>query len=106
MTATCYEFELQYENICAEVKTYDIHGQMLLLPTTIILFYNKSIERVSHFRCLRCDITYDVDCNVDHMLTKFQSIVLSHNSSTVIEGNTERDSTNVLYVNGCACVAV
>ena len=41
---------------------------------TKIVLYNISTERVSHFRYLGFDITYDVDYNVGHKLAKFQSI--------------------------------
>jgi hypothetical protein len=42
-------------------------------PTkTKILIYNETIEKVSHFSYLSCDVTYEINKDIQNKLNKFR----------------------------------
>jgi hypothetical protein len=64
--------ECNFKISTKKTKTMLFHGKDPL--RTKILIYNETTEQVSHFRYLGCDVTYEINNDIQNKLNKFSQI--------------------------------
>jgi hypothetical protein len=76
-----------------KTKTMAFHGKQSVGTKTVI--DNYTLEQVTHFKYLGCDVSYQYDNDVDVKLKKIQNICGTIRSS--LHGKTRKDTQLKFY---------